>query len=335
VFKPFETTGIGSLPFTDPEEAVKLVLEGCDIPFWPQLPKRSFKEYMIPQYCEGFPCIEVDEEKKQVSLKATTQEDLNAFYEAISKGEAFPISGDFAAGFYAFKEALKKGSTYAIKGQITGPLTFSLGLKDPEGRYLYFNEELREIALMLLSAKARWQIEVLKEYAEQVIMFIDEPILSALGSSSYLGVSTDEAGRMLKTLVEEIHSAGAISGIHCCGKADWALVIETGVKILNFDAFDYFDAFNAYSGEIASFVQRGGLIAWGIIPTTDAINTTSLDKLKEKLTGQIETLGRVLPVDTIKSHSLLTPSCGAGSRTVQEARRVFQLLVSLKEAMLS
>ena len=335
MFSPFSTTGIGSLPFLEPEEAVELVFKGCDIPFWPQLPRRSFREFMIPQYSEGFPGIREDQQKGEVKVSEVTQDELNVFYEAAASGREFPISPKYAAGFYAFEDALRGRKLKAVKGQITGPLTFSLGLKDSEGRYTYFNEELREVAVMLLSLKARWQIKRLRAFAERVIMFIDEPILSALGSSSYLGVSEQEALRMLASVVDAIHSDGALSGIHCCGKADWAMVIKSGVRIVNFDAFDYFDAFRAYEREIAEFIDKGGIIAWGVVPTTEAINTVDVGMLKDKLLYQIKDLSKGVSEERLIKQSLLTPSCGAGSRSPQEAERVFQFLSELKEAVLS
>ncbi len=43
-------TGIGSLPLTDPQAAIRLVAQVCpDVPFWPQLPRRSSRERMIEQ----------------------------------------------------------------------------------------------------------------------------------------------------------------------------------------------------------------------------------------------------------------------------------------------
>ncbi len=335
MFSPFSTTGIGSLPFVEPEEAVELVLKGCDIPFWPQLPGRSFREFMIPQYSEGFPGIREDLTKEEVYLSEITQDALNAFYEAAAEDRDFPLSPDYARGFYAFEDALKGRYLETLKGQITGPLTFSLGLKDPEGRYIYFNEELREVSIMLLSLKARWQIKRLTAFSDRVIIFIDEPILSALGSSSYLGVEEQEALRMLNSVVDAIHSQGAVSGIHCCGKADWSLVIQSGVKIINFDAFDYYNAFRAYERDIAEFIERGGIIAWGLVPTTEAINSVDVGMLKERLLYQIKDLSKGISEERLINQSILTPSCGAGSRTPEEAERVFELLSELKEAALS
>ncbi|MCX8031525.1 MAG: hypothetical protein N3A59_08125, partial [Thermodesulfovibrionales bacterium] len=87
-------------------------------------------------------------------------------------------------------------------------------LKDPYGRLIYFDDELREVASLILQAKARWQIEIFKQFCDEVIIFIDEPILSAIGGSSYLSVNPEEILRLLKDIVSAIEKAGGIAGIH-------------------------------------------------------------------------------------------------------------------------
>ncbi len=52
----FPPTGVGSLPHEDPERAVRAVLSGCPaIPYWPQLPRRTFLENMYIQFGAGLP----------------------------------------------------------------------------------------------------------------------------------------------------------------------------------------------------------------------------------------------------------------------------------------
>ncbi len=333
LFKPFETTGIGSLPFIDPLEAVDLVVSYCDIPFWPQLPRRSFRELMIPQYAEGLPGLRLDPERETVLVEGPGQEALNRFYEQVSRGAPFPISPEFSSGFHAFVDALRGRRYRALKGQITGPLTFTLGLKDDRGRHIYFDEELREVALLLLQQKARWQVERLSELAERVVIFIDEPILTAIGSSSYLGVEPDEVERLIRETASAIKAEGGVAGVHCCGRADWGMLIRTGVDILNFDAYEYFDTLGIYADELAGFLQRGGHLAWGIVPTTGAIAGEDLQGLKDRLLSEIKGLSARIPEETLRARSLLTPSCGAGGMGEEEARRAFALLKSLAEAV--
>jgi len=333
MFKPFTTTGIGSLPHTDPKEACKLVLDTFDIPFWPQLPKLSFHESMIPQFSEGMPLIKSDEQGERMWVEKSRLDDLIGFYETYSEDWRSVISEDYAKGLYTFIRLLGDREFNAIKGQVTGPLTFTLGLKDSEGRPIYFDEELREISLMLLKAKIRWQMETLRPYAENIVLFIDEPILSALGSTSYMGVESEEALRLLKGTANTIRHAGGISGIHCCGNADWSMVIKIGTDIISFDAYGYIETISIYPAEFTEFLKRGGYLAWGIVPTTELIRDENTDSIRKRFHEGLGMLSKSIPADLLRSRILLTPSCGTGSRSIEETLKVYQLLISLKEAV--
>ncbi len=329
MFTPFLTTGIGSLPHTDPEDACRLVIETFDIPFWPQLPRLSFRESMIPQFSEGIPSLKVDEQRETVWVEKNDT-DLQKFYENYSPGWQLAISEDYAKGLHAFIRAIRDKHFIFLKGHVTGPLTFTLGLKDSDGRLVYFDEELREISLIVLKAKIKWQIKILKQSAENVIVFIDEPILSALGSSSYIGVAPEEALRLLRETSDAIKESGGIPGIHCCSKADWPLVINSGVRIISFDAYDYIDSISLYPVEFAGFLRRGGYLAWGIVPTTEAINEENTRSIKTRLDEGLDKLSQLIPEDLLLSQILLTPSCGTGSRSIEETAKIFKTLAGLR-----
>ncbi len=327
------TTGIGSLPHHSAIDGCGLVLSSFDIPFWPQFPKISFKEFMIPQFSEGMPFLKLDPDKQLIWLEKNSSDELERFYESCTPESRIAISEDYAQGLHAFLRMIKGRRFNILKGHVTGPLTFTLGLKDNAGKAAYFDEEFREISLMLLQAKTRWQIDMLKQHADGVIIFIDEPILSALGSSSYLGVSTEEALRLLQEMVKTIKAEGGIAGIHCCGNADWPMVMKSGSDIVNFDAYDYLDTLALYHDECRNFLEKGGYFAWGIVPTSDAISGENPDSIRERFQSGLLTLSRHIPKNLILSHMLLSPSCGTGSRTVEEAVKIFQLLMRLKEDM--
>jgi hypothetical protein len=330
---PFATTGIGSLPHDNPDEACRLVLGSCDIPFWPQLPALSFREFMIPQFSEGMPFLKIDEKKETVLIERDNSDSLMRFYETCSEDLKISVSEEYARGLYPFLRTIKDRRYPALKGQVTGPLTFTLGLKDTSGRPVYFDEELREVSLLILKAKIRWQAELLRQSADQLILFLDEPILSALGTSAYLGVNMEEALRLLKETSGTILDAGGIPGIHCCSKADWPLVIQSGVRIISFDAYDYLESVSLYPGEFIEFLKNGGYLAWGIVPTTDQIRTETPGSLKERFDAGIALLSRHIPVELLISRILLTPSCGTGSRSVEEAAKVFRVLQDLKQLL--
>ncbi len=333
MLKPFSTTGIGSVPFLDAEEACRLIFGTCEVPFWPQLPMVSFKEFMVPQYSEGMPFLRIDPDRQSIRIEKDASDELDRFYEGWTEESKIAISEDYARGLHAFIKILKKrGGAGMVKGQVTGPLTFTLGLKGIDGKPVYFDEELREVSLMLLKAKSRWQLDTIKTHAEGVVLFVDEPILSALGSSSYLGVSRDEALRLLGEIIRTIKSAGGIAGIHCCGNAEWPLVIESGPDIINFDAYDYVDTIALYPDEFLDFLEKGGCLAWGIIPTSDAIALESPEGIRTRFEKGIKELSARIPEDLLRANMLLTPSCGTGSRTVEETLKIFQLLMRLRES---
>jgi hypothetical protein len=332
MFKPFVTTGIGSLPHTDPYEACRLVLDTFDIPFWPQLPRLSFREFMIPQFSEGMPFLRVDEKRETIWIERDG-DDLAKFYETWSEDMKLTISETHARGLHAFIHTVKDRHFQFLKGHVTGPLTFTLGLKDSRGKLIYFDEELREIALMILKAKIRWQIETLKHYADRVIIFIDEPVLSALGTSSFIGVAPGEALRLLRETSDVIKNAAGIAGIHCCSKADWPLVISSNVSIISFDAYDYVETISLYPAEFTEFLKNSGYLAWGIVPTTEAIQDENSESLKQRFERGLELLSKSMPADLLLSQILLTPSCGTGSRNLGETEKIFRIVSELGNSL--
>ena len=335
-----KNTMIGSLPHRTPEQAFELLDKyPLTIPAWPQLPKRSFKETMVPQYSEGFPGILIDEKNKKIRLNRDDDlmNSMTEFYEKIAAKDldAFAISENFAAGFHLFLDKLKNNNEKlpVIKGQVTGPFTFGLGINDNENRAIWFDKQYRDIVLKGLTMKALWQINELKKYAEKVVLFLDEPILSALGTPAYISIDNETVISSLNELIGAAQAEGTIVGIHCCGNMDWALLAQTKLDIINFDAYDYGDKVALYPEEISSFLNRGGILAWGIVPTIglpgeeSKIHKENANSLKQKLEGLIETfVKKGIPEEQIQKQKILTPSCGMGSLSTEDAELVLNLL---------
>ncbi|MCX7724797.1 MAG: hypothetical protein N2042_06100 [Thermodesulfovibrio sp.] len=330
MFKPFSTTGIGSMPHTDVFSACEIILKYFDIPFWPQMPKYSQKEQMITQFCEGFPGVILNSEKVYINKN---EELITEWLSNYTEDMSSPLSKDYAVGLYKMKEIIEDKRLKIFKGQITGPVTFSLSLKDEEGKSIYFDETLREIAIMHLKAKAKWQIDFLKSLAEDVIVFIDEPILQAVGTSAYISVEQAEAMRLINDLVSFIKQQDAKVGIHCCGRTDWREILSIDIDILSFDAFSFFDFFKIYKDEILEFLKKDGYVAWGFIPTTDDLNTLSDEEIINQALRKIDDISKFIP--SINKNSLITPSCGMGSLDILSAERVCKLLQKLKNTLIN
>ena len=334
---PLMTTGIGSLPMTDADEAAAFVLDEADlsIPFWPQLPRRGFREHMVPQYAAGLPCVGIDPDAGRIWFDpAGKYEKLEPFYEAYLGEDpaAFALSEEAAAGLAAFRRHAEGRRWPLVKGQVTGPLTLAMGVPDANKSPLYADADLRDAAVKLLARCAQWQIGVLRPLAsEAVLIFVDEPLLAAYASSAYVGISESDVRTLVGEVFEAIAQAGGLSGIHVCGNSDWGVVLSTGVMVLNFDAWQYGPSVALYPEQVSELFDRGGRIAWGIVPTTAAIADATIDGLARRMEECFSALAaKGLGRDRVLAHSMLTPSCGAGSLSPDEAAKVFRLLAELR-----
>jgi methionine synthase II (cobalamin-independent) len=317
------STGIGSVPHIDSEKIVEFIFKNfsSDIPFWPQLVNLSFKENMYAQFSEGLPNIKISEKEQKIYFFTKDGIDSSLFYENIENLEYFKISQNYAEGFYKFLKYLeeKKLEFKFLKGQITGPITFGLKITDEYGKSSCYNEELREIIKIHLARKSKWQIEKMNKYCEKVILFIDEPYLSSVGSA-FVQIERESIVENLNYLINEIKNSGAISGIHCCADTDWTILFETEVDIVSFDAYNYFEDFYIYSQHIKNFLKRGGILAFGIVPASNKILEEDINSLKEKL----EKEKNLLEKENVyfDSQFIITPSCGVGSLQEEIAEKI-------------
>jgi len=123
------------------------------------------------------------------------------------------------------------GTRPYVKVQTTGPISFGLTIVDENKRAIYYNDEFNDVIVKALAMKCRWQIRKFRKFAQAVICFIDEPILSAFGSSTYVSVTRDDVVAKLGEVVEAVHAEGALAGVHCCGNTEWSILIDAGVDI--------------------------------------------------------------------------------------------------------
>jgi hypothetical protein len=328
----FVVTGIGSLPFTDAGEACRLIFEQMpEAPHWPQLPKVSPREGMIEQFLEGAPGVA--EKGGKLFLRALEPyEEWERFYQAYEAVDldAFAIGEERGQGFYAFSEELGRRKTPAfVKGQVTGPITLGLTLKDEAGAAAFFNPDLRDMLVKLATMKARWQeaaFQRLAPQAETIIIF-DEPILSSYGSA-FMNVSCAD---VISCLSEASAPLQGLKGVHICGNTDWPMIMEIGLDIIHFDAYKDLSSVLLYAEPLRSYLTQGGAISWGIVPTDEeALKTADPPELAARLLqGFAQLTKEGLAHDLISRGSLIAPSCGAGSLSEQGARRVYEMTAAV------
>jgi len=340
----FLSTAIGSMPFEDPAYAVKVSLKSMDAPIWPQLPRLGLLEQMEIQYSENMPCATIDHEKKRMFFQTDVDysELFGEFYENYFNADAsgdwsfMAISRDFSHGIHAMLDELKtrKEKLPWLKVQTCGPCSATLSLVDENKRAMYYNEEFRDIIIKAMIAKSRWQIQTFKPYADNLICFVDEPIFAGFGSSTYVSVARDDVVAILKEVIDEIHKDDVKVGIHCCGNTEWSILIDAGVDMVNFDAYEFGETISMYPDHVKRQLERGGMLAWGIIPTSVAIREHNVDTLEKKFEEEMDRLAsKGIDKELIVSQAVITPACGTGSMELPDAEKVFEMLKQLSARM--
>ena len=110
---PYIATGIGSFPHQDEKEVSSLIFQSFpEIPFWPQLPKRSFLEGMIVQYSQGFPSLRWNEKEQRVWVDTSDgfDKEIEEFYQRLERSDLnpFEITEDFAIGLRILENLASK-----------------------------------------------------------------------------------------------------------------------------------------------------------------------------------------------------------------------------------
>jgi len=326
---------IGSMPHTDPLVASDLTLEFfSQIPAWPQLPRRNSLENMYIQFSERFPGVIVEPENNRIYVDRETDLDpgLEQLYLAYLENDLSfgTVSPDYAAGLYTFLDrAPAYGDGFiAVKGQVTGPVSWGLQVGDQNRRPVLYEEVLADAAAKLLRLKASWQEAQLRQVFPNTVIFVDEPYMARFGSA----LIPLQREQVVALIEEVLAGVEGIKGTHCCGNTDWSILLGTSIDILSFDAYGYGYTVALYPDAVRAFLDRGGMIAWGIAPNNDHILYETAESLLghlERAWGYLERKG--IPREQIITASLITPSCGTGTMSPEMAERVFQMTAQVSE----
>jgi methionine synthase II (cobalamin-independent) len=337
------TSAIGSMPHVDAEAAVDLILNSLKTaPHLPQLSRRDPREQMWIQFSEKLPGFKVDLENLKYFFDTSDESSASVeqFYEEYLKilegspSEAFKITRDYGLGIELFMEKLTKENSKRpfLKAQVTGPLSFALSLTDENGKPIFYHPVFRDVVVKGMGLKAMWLVEKLKRFSDNVILFFDEPSLSAYGSSAFLGVSFSDVVESLNDVFSLASSVGAITGVHCCGNTDWSLLMQTTVDIINFDAVDYLESLAIYPRQVSNFLERGGVLAWGAVPNDSRINQECTDLILERLRKGVLVLEKKgINRELLLNNIIITPACGCSSLTVEETQKVYVILSEIDQ----
>ena len=197
--------------------------------------------------------------------------------------------------FAAFLEAVRARAPKFAKAQLAGPAT--LAAHGP-GRVL---QHLPEVVRSIAQRMAQTGVTPL--------VFLDEP---ALHESEVPRTALDFVRRAAR-------DAGAVVGLHCCGQARWGELLGLGFDFISLDARLSLDALLEDRRAWLRFLERGGRLCLGIVPTTPGARydvNELCDSVEASLRATTPNFERVL------SRMLLSPACGLALHSADDARRI-------------
>lgn len=324
-------TCIGSLPHRDPAKAVDLILQRLRaIPYWPQLSNLGFQENMYAQFASHLPGIKVDAARKRITVDLTDL-DPESFYTAVVSDDLdhfAPTEANFHGLYELLRRDLPK-DILAVKGHVTGPVSMGLQIFDAAGKSVVYDETYSEIVRKNQNMMLRWQEKRLREKCSRTIMFLDEPSLSLIGTP-FAAISSQS---VISWINEVFEGAEGFKGVHCCGNTDWPMVLEADIDIVSFDAYNYGHTIALYPEAVSAFLERGGSLAWGIVPNGEEGLQSETD---ESLVGRLEQLmlalaNKGIDLDLLKRTSLITPQCGLGPLDEPLAEKALFLLSQVSQ----
>jgi hypothetical protein len=322
------TTAMAVMPHKDVDRALEVALS-MDIPFWPQLPHYSYYEDMYVQASEHFPGMLLDIQER--SLKFSTEKFLSEVEEALSHfddPEYFDISDTYSVVYRRFLE-LDLFERPAIRGQLEGPISFGFYVVDENDRPILFNDTVRPFMLEFMAKRVNVQLQRLKERNSNAFMFIDEPGLQFLWSamSGYGDRPARADMDLFFSMIERPR------GVHLCGNPDWDFLLGMDLDILSLDVYTNSEVFVAYAKSIRKFLDRGGIIVWGMVPTNfepfEKESIASLASRLQKIWLALDKNG--VDQGFLLSRSLLSPATCClvnpdGEKTVEKAFAVVRVL---------
>ena len=314
------TTAMGIMPHKDVDKALDLALS-LDIPFWPQLPHVSLYEDMYVQTSQNFPGIEINFDKGRLVFHTTKfEESLEDYFTKMERTETYALTSEYSVVFQKFLS--KNLQSYkAIRGQITGPVSFGFKVLDENLKPIIYNEEVKTILFDFIQKKVNLQYQELKKKNPNAFVWVDEPGLGYV-FSGFSGYNDQQAKEDYYNFVQGLEGP---KGLHLCAEVNLPYLLELGIEILSFDAFQIGFMPKEYTQSVAEFIKKGGIISWGIIPTEfKALETQTPEKLASLLSSYWEVISENtdLSLDQIAKQALIAPArCCLVDITIETAER--------------
>ena len=330
---PHATTCIGSLPHTQGELGLQLALQ-LDVPFLPELPAANPGEFMMASALEGLPGLDFDANGMCTVDRRVWEAGAQAFG---SRLDAALASGDVssfeptASARWAWRPFLWEVQNRKLalaKAQLAGPATVRWGTQLSTGGAVVEDAEVDRQVFRLLMARSLAMVKALRAAGTTPLFYLDEPGLYALDTrdAQHLLMLAE-----LRLLVVALQREGALVGLHCCGNTRWEALLGLGLDLLSFDVRLSLDAVLDVPGPLEAFLEGGGALSLGIVPT-DLGEDGNVEELVLAAETSLESVLGAAKARAVLDRAVLTPACGLALRTVIDAERIVEQLRQARAA---
>lgn len=301
-------TGIGGLPHRDAREAAEFALHSMEMPAIPSLPRRSPAEGWLVQAMVGMQGITVG----QYGSISVHPDEVDPLAPVVTD-----LQHDAFVGFRTFLE-VAEGYTGWVKWQFVGPVTFGHALV----RAGVPMSEAFEAAVRCVRQRIEYMIAEVDRALPgcRQLVFVEESDFAELMNPGF-PLAPDTAIDLVSGALAAIET-DAVSGLHVCGLADIPSQLATGPAVLSLPVRS--EVLES-AGYLSRFMERGGYIAWGVVPTSGPITTTAERPWRQLSTLWCGLVERGIDPALLRRQALVTPECGLSSHTPAVAERVHRI----------
>lgn len=312
-------TGIGSMPGTDPREAVRIAAGELDLPFLPELPARGVGADLIGR--TGALLVELPLDMVHRTYRLVDHPN------STTRRSRDWLRWDLDAIEEHWETAGLRGSG-TVKVQACGPLTFAAHAELRGGHKIVKDRgAVRDVTASLTEGLREHVAEVERRLGARVVVQLDEPDLGRVidGTVTPLTrldpirpIPAPEAAELLQQMIDDL---GVAVLLHSCGRPRWDLTSRLSGIALSLDVTDLRPA--ADYDALGAFLDGGGVLAAGLVPTSGPAKPLHAEPLAGLLAGLIDRIG--LPRAVLRDNVLVTPTCGLAGATPEWAARALAL----------
>jgi hypothetical protein len=331
----FAATMMGVVPYRDMDWAARIILE-C----FPEAPCLPAITRGIRFQLEGIPCLVFDRERRIVyfDLSPEREGEILDFYDRYEANDLdyFATTPETAPFYHQMIRRIRDHRPSGLKWVVfhtPGPLLFGDILTQVDGTPSIHNETLRDILIKGVNIKAQWLEKKIKSEIPEVEVVADLAETTLVKFTSSAG--TGSRSEIIEAINLGFANLNCVTWIHCCANIDWSILTDSNVHVINFDAYQHAENVALYAKNLKSFLERGGMLAWGIVPVaSDKLKEETAESLIHRLERAIEGLVQQgIEEKTIAESSWVLPSCDATLLTPEEADRALKITSKISQVM--